>query len=403
MSKFTLIIVSLLFYCLQISAQWEGAGWYRAHNTNNSSNKNYDSYISVVGDQGNFDLGNTDQRWFYGCIKMRKPGEEITDPGTVIYVNGLSNTTLSSQGVNTYQITQQYLSIKQKGTVDGKPVYSPCKSYLIYTLYLQVQNDYLLDPGQQDTYAKYWMEPLTEANRDTYYFGVKPLSKIQDNNGDYWTTLYAGFEFKIPQEGGVEGAYTIEEIDSKGGNTYVTPVKKWGRGQTVPRATPVLLQCKSLDPAVNVLIPTGTPTSSKYSGKNLLKGCYFNHVVSHATYGTYNIVTPNADNFRVLNVNSAGKIGFYKYSGTNMSANKAYLDLPANKNASRLYINFDGIIDQSEEELMVSEDGGFPDSIEAIQNGESHSIIYDLQGRRVSSENLTKGLYIVNGKKIFIQ
>ena len=52
---------------------------------------------------------------------------------------------------------------------------------------------------------------------------------------------------------------------------------------------------------------------------------------------------------------------------------------------------------------MVSEDGGFPDNIAAVQNDESHTVVYDLQGRRVSSENLAKGIYIVNGKKVFIQ
>ena len=212
MKKIT-VIALMTFFCLHASAQWGSAGWYRVHNTNNSSNKNIDSFISVVGDQSNFDTGNTDQRWFYGCIKMRKPGEEISDPGTVIYLNQLGNSAvLSTQGVSTKTITGQYLSVSQNGTVDGKPVYSPYKSVLIYTMYLQVVGD-LLDPGRQDTYAKYWLEPLTEANRNTYYFGVKPLNEnIKDKDGYYWTTLYAGFAFKIPNEGGVEGAYTIEAI-----------------------------------------------------------------------------------------------------------------------------------------------------------------------------------------------
>jgi hypothetical protein len=111
---------------------------------------------------------------------------------------------------------------------------------------------------------------------------------------------------------------------------------------------------------------------------------------------------------RVLNKNSQGKLGFFKLaSGTNMAANKAWLDitnLPASiREQGRFSIVFNGIDDNDDnEEPMVSEDGGFPDGIEAIQNGESR-VVYDLQGRRVSSENLTKGIYIVDGKKVFIQ
>ena len=390
MKRFT-TIAFLLLCSLAASAQWGGAGWYRVHNTNNSSNKNYDSYISVVGDQANFDTGNTDQRWFYGCIRMRKPGEEISDPGTIIYVNALSNTTLSSQGLSTYQITKQYLSIMTNGTVDGKPVYSPYKNVIIANMYLQVLSDYLLDPGRGDTYAKYWLEPITEENRDTYYFGVKPLNEnIKDSNGNYWTTLYAGFAFKIPTEGGVEGAYTVEEVVEEDGKSYARPVKKWGRGQTVPRATPVLLQCTSTDPAVNVLIPTDAPNSKTYSGKNLLSGCYFNLVASHAKYGTYNIVTPNdQENYRVLNISSKGTIGFYKYSAENMSANKAWLDLSKASNAKKgsVYLDFDNIDDQTTAIKEVEREK------KAVDNA-----IYDLQGRRV--EHPTHGIYIVNGKKV---
>ena len=84
-----------------------------------------------------------------------------------------------------------------------------------------------------------------------------------------------------------------------------------------------------------------------------------------------------------------GQAGFYKKEANfNVYNNKAYLNVPkAGGSASALTIRFEG-------------DGstGIEHSEFTIQNSE---FIYDLQGRRVL--NPTKGVYIVNGKKVVIK
>mgnify|MGYP003294380056 CR=1 FL=1 len=68
----------------------------------------------------------------------------------------------------------------------------------------------------------------------------------------------------------------------------------------------------------------------------------------------------------------------------NVYNNKAYLNVPAAQGARSLTIRFEG--DGSTGVDMTTD------------NSQQTTVIYDLQGRRV--ENPTKGIYIVNGKKI---
>jgi hypothetical protein len=48
----------------------------------------------------------------------------------------------------------------------------------------------------------------------------------------------------------------------------------------------------------------------------------------------------------------------------------------------------------------AGKDGGVDTGIQSI-NANAESVIYDLQGRRV--QKMTKGLYIVNGRKVLVK
>ena len=95
----------------------------------------------------------------------------------------------------------------------------------------------------------------------------------------------------------------------------------------------------------------------------------------NALQGTATELT-NPGNAYVLNKKN-GVVGFYKLSSTGtIGANKAYLLYDGGAGAREFFLNGSG--------LMVNGSDG----------------CYDLQGRRV--QNPVKGLYIVNGKKVFI-
>lgn len=88
------------------------------------------------------------------------------------------------------------------------------------------------------------------------------------------------------------------------------------------------------------------------------------------------------------------KVGFYKVDGSTnkVAANRAYLTAD-DAGVKSLFIDFDG------EETGIQEIGQLDRS---AQSDASHlNNYYDISGRRVAKP--TKGLYIVNGKKIVIK
>ena len=84
-----------------------------------------------------------------------------------------------------------------------------------------------------------------------------------------------------------------------------------------------------------------------------------------------------------------GKLGFYKAAGKKVGAGKAYLKVPAGTTPNAV--------------IAISFDGDVTTGILTIDHEQQSeaSGAYDLQGRRVAQP--TKGLYIVNGKKMIVK
>lgn len=235
---------------------------------------------------------------------------------------------------------------------------------------------------------------ILEKVDDTNYFGVKPSTNMRGRDGKYYTTLYVDFPFQI--KGDVK-AYTIEGVEAKNADGYYfAKVKKLAQqGDVVPAQTAVVLECNSTNPADNQLLPTGdeTPVPSN----NRLCGTFFGEAISGLTVkdGTGAERNVTRDNIRAFNINTADSrnpIGFYKLNNTvtTIPGNKAFLVLT---NAEAQAKGF----------VLEFEDGGTT-GIETIENSKHSTedgIYYDLQGRRV--ENPTRGVYIVNGKKVVIK
>ena len=79
-----------------------------------------------------------------------------------------------------------------------------------------------------------------------------------------------------------------------------------------------------------------------------------------------------------------GNVGFYPASGKTIATNKAYLSTTVS--AARLTMAFDG------------EASGINNvNVEAAANGR----IYNLNGQQVTAPS--KGLYILNGKKVMVK
>ena len=235
---------------------------------------------------------------------------------------------------------------------------------------------------------------ILEKVDDTNYFGVKPSTNMRGRDGKYYTTLYVDFPFQI--KGDVK-AYTIEGVEAKNADGYYfAKVKKLAQqGDVVPAQTAVVLECNSTNPADNQLLPTGDETPA--TSNNRLCGTFFGSAINGLTVkdGAGNDYNVTHDNIRAFNINTADSrnpIGFYKVKSnvTNIPGNKAFLVLT---NAEAQAKGF----------VLEFEDGGTT-GIETIENSKHSTedgVYYDLQGRRV--ENPTRGVYIVNGKKVVIK
>lgn len=90
----------------------------------------------------------------------------------------------------------------------------------------------------------------------------------------------------------------------------------------------------------------------------------------------------------ILN-NVGGVVGFYKAAGKTVATNRAYIQIDEKRTPVKGFIALPG----SDEET----------GIETMRDGENEkmSAIFDLSGRRVAKP--TRGLYIVNGKKVLVK
>lgn len=141
---------------------------------------------------------------------------------------------------------------------------------------------------------------------------------------------------------------------------------------TIPQNTPVIFQYLTGEENGNVFLPvTGDVYNAAYDNNDLA--------------GQF--VTTAKGDARIYTLqNGSSGIGMYKYIGDNIPGFRAYLPYTAPAGGSALRMVFDDVTT----------------GIEGIEvNDGGKTAIYDLSGRRVS--RMTKGLYIVNGKKVFIK
>ena len=239
--------------------------------------------------------------------------------------------------------------------------------------------------------AAMWI--LEEVN-NTNYFGVKPSANMRGRDGKYYTTLYVDFPFKIV---GDVKAYTIEGVNAQNAQGYYfAKVKKLAQqGDVVPAQTAVVLECNSTNPVDNQLLPQGDETPQ--TSGNRLCGTYFGAAINglEVKDGAGNTYNVTHDNVRAFNINTAdarNPIGFYKLNSTvtSVPGNKAFLVLTSTEAQAKSFV--------------LSFDDGETTGIETInveKNATKDGVYYDLQGRRV--EHPTRGIYILNGKKVVIK
>ena len=230
--------------------------------------------------------------------------------------------------------------------------------------------------------AKWILELVGEDN--TNYFGVAPANKMKGKNGKYFTTLYTDFPMKVVDN---INAYIVESIGTTGAEKGYAQCKKIAsKNDIIPAQTPIVLECETTASASNRLLPLANTTPAPTN--NILKAVFFNEAK--------NTIETAGKTVRVFNINPKpavrNPLGFYRYSGTIIKGNRAFLLVDANASGSKL----DGY-DMEEEGTADGIDEVTTATVETATN----AVYYDLQGRRV--DHPVRGIYIVNGKKVIIK
>ena len=193
------------------------------------------------------------------------------------------------------------------------------------------------------------------------------LTANEGATGEYWATFYSN---AINHK--VSAGTQVFKVALSGTALTMTPIADG----IVNKGQGVVLKSTSAD---ITMTETTSASTDDYSGNNLT--------------GTMSSIT-NPGNAYVLNKKS-DVIGFYKLSDTGtIGANKAYLTYSG---SAREFFAFDettGI-----DATLVN---ATPHSDQWSENSEKvNGEVYDLQGRKVAQP--TKGLYIVNGKKVIVK
>ncbi|MBR3456335.1 MAG: hypothetical protein IKH26_13565 [Bacteroidaceae bacterium] len=232
--------------------------------------------------------------------------------------------------------------------------------------------------GDEPTEYNVWK--LKEVDNVNEKYAVNIAQKVQSTEEDityYYSTLNTDFAFQIPEDGDIVGVYTVPTVH----NGIAHPSKIGGPGLVIPANTPVIIESLSTGTDNNQLYVV-TSTDDTSFDDNLLIGTLFAEPVEANGRSRANI--------RVFNISSKGVVGFYKYTGEMLVANKAYLDLST---VTETLVNTYTI---SFEEMGPTAIG----NIDFEQSNGSDEI-YDIQGRKVNKP--TKGLYIINGKKVLVR
>lgn len=271
-----------------------------------------------------------------------------------------------------------------------------------------------------------WVLKQVTADDDNY-FGIKASDKFQGLDGHYYSTLCVDFPIDVTKCSEGLHFYSVD------GNLGEAETRNYSDGQTwtyryitlneitdvVPAGLPVIVETENTEASNNRIVPV--VSNKTYEGTTLLKGIFFNAGKSNASdsYGSVienimeNLFDYKYDNMadalnhrygisydatsqKIFTLQKNAKdthnpMGFYHYTGTSLSHNKAFMVInnSAVPAGAKIYIGYqDGTITGI-------------DNINVDATQPHTDAIYDLQGRRVAKP-MQGGIYIINGKKVII-
>lgn len=371
-----LLFFALLTTSMMASAQGLSRGYYRV------MNKKTERFVYVYDNTGRVDIATTSAEM--GAMQLWKDHERtISDPASVIYVDPQSDGTydLKSQGTSVHQIINYYVRLYPK---DG--AWQLYVTYAGLTKYLADEETTDIARGQLGTtntkdYRQWVASPIdTEQN----FFGLNPT--IQ-SNGKYYKPFYADFGISMASSG-MKAKYVSEVYKH-------IAVLKDVDSEIIAGRMPIIVECSSNNPSANKL-NLHDKEGAVLNG-NLMKGVYFNNDRRPKSKDARTKVDPTT--MRVLGLLQDGSLGFIVPTEEYLSANESYLVVPAGTPQELVLMTETELAEfkAAEEEAA---------SMTHVKVNAKVKGVYSLTGLKVAEsmhDGLSKGVYIVDGKKVTIK
>ncbi len=409
-------------------------------------------FYSQAGVTGTFD-GDTNplKSGFTETVATRGdipvPATE-NDPSTIFYVTGanltnktLSNVTMGTQGLNV---------IGNKMGTGAATIYRLVDIGGGVVLLVNTESGNYLTFDQNET-NKYDLHYKSSFRMDDVKWCMEPANtlglKVATNNGGdgyYYSTLYVPYDVLLPADAGGKtyNAYICKKWHDEGVNPVPVPEKTiaettYGEGKFVPAGTPVIIRTNDETGTVTLTIEGNTPSDPLPSSSNIFSGKYLEQLLEvDAAHDVYTMGLPFiSDVSKDGDYNTTGDIvaplpeqgtsglGFY----INATSNKEHNASKARWDKNNRYVIHNKIyyratgpgareLDMESPEFVPvlfdfdgeEEEGSIEEGLTPRMQGDNH--VYDLSGRCVATpeqvadgswwQNLSHGIYILNGKKI---
>lgn len=362
-------------------AQINGSGYYRVQNAKSQR------FLTIVDNRASINWSNTTVDLY--AFRTIGTFEETVcwNPATICYMSATATPNyynISGQGLDLYSVAQTYMKLTPQttGSYIGSYIISgeatKAGTTVSKTLYDSAKpiNPANINTVGNDGYQYWNIRPV----KNNFYFGIKPdFQATMENNDRYYTTVYASFPYQLGSD--MKAYY----IDSNPQGEYIQ-VK--ALDNIVPAGAPVIVECASEAPSDNKVDLLQLSTVS-VSG-NKLTGVYYCNDQPQDP-GHNNVTEYRPTNMRVLGKAADGRLAFVTdHNLKYIPANKAYLTVPTG----------------SPETLYVVTE--IPSGIETVKTSDAMSVkpgVYTLNGQYMgdSVDGLSKGVYIVNGKKTVLK
>ena len=314
-SKRIFIVLFSLLIGIPALAQYMGDGYYRIMNM---KSERFISFIDNKSEGFNVSTASYDAD---ALVSIKKFNNVVSNAGSVVYIEKYEGNqySLKAQGVDTYSLFGQYLTLTPK---EANTYWASASESGITLFFFDVTGNetegHITTQREGTEFLRRWYIFPISVSDDNNYFG---LTAEVNAGGKMYTSFFGSFPFTFYSSS--MKAYAVTKVD--GDIAVMSEVQ--GK---VASKTPVIIACAGSEASDNRLNIEMQDTSAPAG--NLLNGLYFENsqigfINDNEDTFHFNATKYDPNTMRLLGTTSSGKLGFIKANVKYVPQNRAYLNV----------------------------------------------------------------------------